>query len=182
MSAPGSPRIRMRPIGPAIADAQATARRAAAWRAGSRRDRRAWFSRVWKIGQPLSRNSGKQRGDGRHDRTHRREIVAERLAEAAGFEKIALHVDDDQRDMLGIEREGEGSAATSIMAPPRAATRVAPGQSGIHVTRKPRRAIRRRWRDVRAAAGARSSRRSTHVNAPPCAGRWSCGRPAAGVS
>ena len=34
-------------------------------------------------------------------------IVAERLAEAAGLDEIALHVDDDERDMFGVEREGE---------------------------------------------------------------------------
>ena len=35
-------------------------------------------------------------------------VVAEHFAEAAGLQKIALHVDDEQRAMLGREREGVG--------------------------------------------------------------------------
>ena len=34
-----------------------------------------------------------------------RDVVAEHFAKAPGLEKIALHVDDQQRAMLGSERE-----------------------------------------------------------------------------
>ena len=41
----------------------------------------------------------------RDHRLQRRDVVAERLAEAAGLDEIALHVDDDQRRGRQIERE-----------------------------------------------------------------------------
>src|SRR5271170_5339367 len=48
-----------------------------------------------------------QLGDRRHDLRDRRQIVAERLAEAARLDEVALHVDDDERGMGGIERIGK---------------------------------------------------------------------------
>ena len=61
-----------------------------------------------------------QRGDGRHDLDDRRQIVAERLAEAARLQKVALHVDDDQRGMGGIEVEWErlGGDFDHVSGPP----------------------------------------------------------------
>jgi len=44
-----------------------------------------------------------------------REVVAERGAETAGLEKVALHVDDDERSAIRIDRHGPGSASTLII-------------------------------------------------------------------
>jgi hypothetical protein len=41
----------------------------------------------------------------RDHRLQRRDIVAERLAEAAGLDEVALHVDDDERRRLRVEVE-----------------------------------------------------------------------------
>ena len=38
-------------------------------------------------------------------------VVAQRLAEAAGLDEVALHVDDHQRRRAGLEAEGEGLRA-----------------------------------------------------------------------
>ena len=61
-----------------------------------------------------------QRGDRRHDLDDRRQIVAERLAEAALLQKVALHVDDDQRGMgrIELERERLGGDFDHVSAPP----------------------------------------------------------------
>src|SRR5579862_7011182 len=47
-------------------------------------------------------------GDRLHGTRHLRNIVAERFAEAAGLQKIALHVDDDQCGFREVEFERRG--------------------------------------------------------------------------
>ena len=99
--------------------------------AGGQSDRSGrWHSRVCRIVQPLSRKAPISAATVGTICDHRREIVAERLAEAAGLEEVALHVDHDERRARRIEAEGEG------------------------LCRRPR----------------------SSFNAPPCGGRWSCGR------
>ena len=44
-----------------------------------------------------------QRRDGRHDGFEQRDIIAEGMAEAAGLNEIALHVDHDERRMTRVE-------------------------------------------------------------------------------
>ena len=52
---------------------------------------------------------GRQQPTVRFDRPAQlRDVVAEHFAEAAGLEKIPLHVDNQQRAMVGREREGVG--------------------------------------------------------------------------
>ena len=43
-----------------------------------------------------------------------RHVVAEHFAEAARFQEVALHVDDQQRAMVGISVKEYGSAASSV--------------------------------------------------------------------
>ncbi len=49
--------------------------------------------------------SGQQTAVGLDGPAELRHVVAEHLAEPAGLEEIALHVDDDERAMLGREVE-----------------------------------------------------------------------------
>ena len=44
----------------------------------------------------------------RHGRLQPRNVIAERCAEAAGFEKVALHIDDDERRRIGIDGKRRG--------------------------------------------------------------------------
>ena len=41
----------------------------------------------------------------RHGCLETRDVIAERRAEAAGLQEVALHVDDDERHPAGIDRE-----------------------------------------------------------------------------
>jgi len=52
--------------------------------------------------------SGQQGAGGRHRGGEQRDVVAQALAEAAGFEEVALHVDDDEGRPGRIERQGGG--------------------------------------------------------------------------
>ena len=107
MSWPGSPRTRMRPIGPA---SPMRGRAAAAYFLGRRQ--------IGQIGpMALARVHRRQAGGapcrqqapvGLDRAAQLRDVVAEHFAEAARLEKIPLHVDDQQRAMLGLEREGIG--------------------------------------------------------------------------
>ncbi len=45
---------------------------------------------------------------GRHDGLEQRHVVAQRFAEAAGFDEVALHVDDDEGCAVQLELVGEG--------------------------------------------------------------------------
>ena len=94
----------MRPIGPGVADP----RRADAPRstlAGGTSDRSGrWPSRVWMTSSPARARGGEQRrGRARSAAREQRDVVAEHLAEAAGLEEIALHVDDDDRHPREID-------------------------------------------------------------------------------
>jgi hypothetical protein len=72
------------------------------------------FRRIRQVGPVAFAGMDHQHVDGARRREHRlagrdrareqRDIVAERLAEAARLEEIALHVDDDQRGAGQIER------------------------------------------------------------------------------
>ncbi len=59
-------------------------------------------------GPALRAEQGYQSGHGRHDRLEAGDVVAKGVAEAAGLDEIALHVDDDQRHLAGREGEGKG--------------------------------------------------------------------------
>ncbi len=63
----------------------------------------AWLSRVCRIVQPFARKVPISAATVGMISIDRLEIVAERLAEAAGLEKVALHVDHDERGAGGIE-------------------------------------------------------------------------------
>ena len=104
MSWPYSPRIRMRPLGPG-----APMRRLGSPRlslAGGQSDRSGTCpSRVWITVRPTARAVVQhllERGD---DGLQVADVVAERLAEAARLDEVALHVDDHQRGGGGVERE-----------------------------------------------------------------------------
>jgi hypothetical protein len=56
---------------------------------------------------PRLAEAGDETANRRNDRAEAGDVVAEALAEAAGLDEIALHVDHDQRCLRGIERELE---------------------------------------------------------------------------
>ena len=59
-------------------------------------------------GSPACRPRARRRARARQGATARckqRDVVAERLAEAAGLEEVALHVDDDERRRRPVERD-----------------------------------------------------------------------------
>ena len=57
---------------------------------------------------PCGARGVEQRRAGRDRRGEQRHVVAERLAEAARLEEVALHVDDDERGARQIERHRFG--------------------------------------------------------------------------
>ena len=60
---------------------------------------------------PAFRAASRTRG-GRRDRlAQQRHIVAERLAKSARIDEVALHVDDDERNMFGLENKLVGFSA-----------------------------------------------------------------------
>ena len=98
MSWPASPRTRMRPIGPAIADAERRALPRASSPAADRRDPARCPSRVCNdqhAGARATPPAGARFGS--IVRRKLRDVIAEHFAESAGLEEIALHVDDQQR-------------------------------------------------------------------------------------
>ena len=54
---------------------------------------------------PAAAGGGNRGGAGRDRPAQQADVVAERLAEAAGLEEVALHVDDDQRGAAGVESD-----------------------------------------------------------------------------
>ncbi len=113
----------------------------------------------------------------------RRQVVAERLAEAAGLEEIALHVDDDERGARGSKRKAKGLAGDFDHG------RVRGNRPGLvlrrreapealiraHREARARRMLQHARPRVRAAASfdrlrTTSERRAT-INGPPCSGR-----------
>ena len=93
-----------------------------------------------------------QRSD---DGTQQADVVAERLAEPTGLDEVALHVDHDQRDPLGVEAERSGL-----------------GSDGERLRIDGHRAAPNVVASITASAVA------THPNTPPCmvtmcsAARW----------
>ena len=61
------------------------------------RDRGRWPSRVWMTKRPRLRAASSTRFVGAIARAQQRNVVAERLAEPAGIDEVALHVDDHER-------------------------------------------------------------------------------------
>ena len=59
-------------------------------------------------GPTLLAEQGNQSRSGRDDGFEPGDIVAEAVAEAALFDEVALHIDDDQRGAGGVERVGIG--------------------------------------------------------------------------
>ncbi len=57
---------------------------------------------------PAARQAREHAPGGRDGRAQQRDVVAERVAEAARLEEVALHVDDDQRGGGRVEFEGIG--------------------------------------------------------------------------
>ena len=96
MSWPASPRTRMRPIGPG---SPMRKRRRAALDLGRRRIGQIGpmaFAGVDDQHAVVARRRRARLAIGSTARAQLRDVVAERLAEAAGLEKVALHVDDDE--------------------------------------------------------------------------------------
>ncbi len=58
--------------------------------------------------QPLVAGPVEQRTARADGALQQRYVVAERLTEAARFEEVALHVDDDQRGAIEVELDGLG--------------------------------------------------------------------------
>ncbi len=105
MSWPYSPRTRMRPIGPRSPIPVGSLPRASL--AGGQSDRSGrWPSRVWTTSRPAPRAASRTRRVGSMARRKQRDVVAERFAEAARIDEVALHVDDDQRGGAGLESKG----------------------------------------------------------------------------
>ena len=62
----------------------------------------------------------------RDRRLQQRHVVAERLAEAAGLEKIPLHVDDDEGGVIELDRPApDGSASMRLTPMTRSSARAA---------------------------------------------------------
>ena len=112
MSWPGSPRIRMRPIGPGAPMRSVGAPRSTFARGASDRSGR-WPSRVWMTSMPRAARRVEQRAARLDGRAQQRDVVAERLAEAAGLEEVALHVDDHER-----RRAADRSRSVRARRPP----------------------------------------------------------------
>ena len=85
--------------------------------AGGQSDRSGlWHSRVWTIGRPAARKRVQQPAHVGHDRLQPGDVVAERFAEAAGLDEVALHVDDDQGEPCrGGQAEGERARPAIFM-------------------------------------------------------------------
>src|SRR3954451_6918684 len=96
ISWPCSPRTRMRPLGPG--SPMRVARRPRARLLGGQSVMSGrWPSRVWMTGSPAARAAARHPLQRLHGRRQQSDVVPELLAEAAGLEEVALHVDDDQR-------------------------------------------------------------------------------------
>jgi hypothetical protein len=89
-----------------VADAQ---RRAAAVALGGRTVGEIGQMRLARVHDPAAGAApGIEHGArGRHDGFEQRHVVAQRLAEAAGFDEITLHVDEDQRGARQVEFVGK---------------------------------------------------------------------------
>ncbi len=74
-----------------------------------------WPSRVWMTKRPGCACGCENAAAGLNARLQLGDIVAERFAETAGFEKITLHVDDDERGLRQFDVDGMGSAVTRTM-------------------------------------------------------------------
>jgi hypothetical protein len=66
---------------------------------------------VWITIIPIVRASVEHAPARRDHRLQRRDVVAERLAEAARLDEVALHVDDDERVVFGSKVYSYGSAS-----------------------------------------------------------------------
>ena len=64
-----------------------------------------WPSRVWITIMPVCARRVEHAPARRDHRLQRRDVVAERLAEAARLDEVALHVDDDERRRFRVELE-----------------------------------------------------------------------------
>src|ERR1700685_936210 len=104
MSWPGSPRTRMRPIGPGAPMRVAGSPRSTLWGRASVRSGRGPSPGV-DDQHPDAPRACKPPAAWGTGRLQPRDIVAERGAEPTGFEKIALHVDDHQRRFVQVDRE-----------------------------------------------------------------------------
>ena len=102
MSAPGSPSISTRPIGPGSPMRKVGLPRMRL--AGGQSDRSAAM-RLARVHDRPARGFARPRAARRsaRSRMQRRHVVAERGAEAAGLDEVALHVDDDERGLAGRE-------------------------------------------------------------------------------
>ncbi len=194
MALPGSPRTRMRPIGPCSPMRSAPCPRSRL--AGGRSDRSGlWLSRVWMIGPALVAKQADQRRHGRDDRLEPRDIVAERVAEAALLDEVPLHVDHDERGLagregvgIGLGRDGDHGAARwragnedecgipSPLAGEGGSRRKRETDEGSTNLPTPARPLIRRCAPPSPARGEGESPASPHPSAPPCGGRWWCGR------
>ena len=107
----------MRPIGPGSPMRKLGAPRSIL--AGGASDRSGrWPSRVWMTSMPVCARR-LQHAAQRLDRARKlRDVVAERFAEAAGLQKVALHVDDQQRGRRPVDLDRPGSAARVPMDSP----------------------------------------------------------------
>ena len=122
ISAPASPATSMRPIGPGSPMRSGPPPRARL--AGGQSDRSGrWHSRVWMTGRPARRKPSMQPLGRRDAGRELRDVVAERGAEAARLEEVALHVDHHQRDarlrqFVGVRSGGgDGRHAALLQCP-----------------------------------------------------------------
>ena len=104
MSWPRSPRTRMRPIGPGSPMRFSPRPRTIFVGGQSARSGRC-PSRVWMTIISRARAASSTRLHGAITACSGRHVVAERFAEAARLDEVALHVDDDQRGGARIELE-----------------------------------------------------------------------------
>ena len=96
-----------------------------------------WHSVVWTPASPRARQAVEQRARSARSPRQQRDVVAERCAEAAGLDEVALHVDDDQRRSRRAEGVVEGrrrSAASAALR--RAASRHPVHACPAHVARR----------------------------------------------
>ncbi len=65
-------------------------------------------SRVWMISMPALRAAASSDCSGGTAALQQRHVVAERLAEAAGLQEVALHVDDDEGGVIELDHQRGG--------------------------------------------------------------------------